>query len=314
VFKSVSWRRTNYISNANKATTFNMNIKLSNSKTAYNAPSSTYLNNHGKGAVTVYNGKVSLPANTRGTWPEPWFMVASFTTIYAHIPINGGSLVAEFISTLNSSNQTYYCEGFGPDSGTRTTNVQSGGCQYTSEGSPRWNSGIGYRQPVVGGTWYVNHSGYPPAEPNLKKSLNLIGFQGNGGTAYGLKLPIPITKLGFLDVCKTRAGILANDVVMALITPMTYTPSTAGPGRGAIRTITFNIPNDPKVGGLNFFQQPISADKPLNGFDQIYMGWPSKWHIGTGMGPMGSYVGRAGNNSLLTGFIGNGRGRTMKFN
>jgi hypothetical protein len=317
VWKSLSWRRPHYISNTNNATTFSMQIIMSNSPVAYNSPSSTYTANHGSSTsgtapVTVVNGKISLPANSRGsTWPEPWFTPIPFsvTTIFVHAPVKGGSLVIECIGSQNSQNRAYYCEGFQPDNGQRVTNGQSGGCQWTSEGTNRWNSGIGYRYPVVGGQWYVNHSGMPSNEPNMKKSLNLIGAQGVGGKAFGKTLPIPIASLGFLDVCKVRIGQLFNDVL--LTQPMTYTPSTAGPGRGQLRTPTVNIPNDPKLGGLAFYQQPICADKPLGNYDQIYMAWPSKWIIGTGTGPMGSTVYSLGNNASTTGSIRKGYGRTM---
>ena len=71
VWKSVSWRRPHYISNTNKLTTFSMQIIMSNSTVKYNAPSTTFKANHGT-TTTVYNGKISLPANSRGaTWPEP---------------------------------------------------------------------------------------------------------------------------------------------------------------------------------------------------------------------------------------------------
>jgi hypothetical protein len=41
------------------------------------------------------------------------------------------------------------------------------------------------------------------------------------------------------------------------------------------------------------------------------MGWPSKWTIGSGTGPMGSVVYRTGNNASTTGFFRNGTGMTM---
>jgi len=318
VWKSIAWRRPHYISNTNGLTTFSMTIIMSNSPVKYNAPSSTFAANHGTKAsgtpaqTVLNNTKVSLPANKRGTtWPEPWFAAIPIS-VFVHAPVTGGSLVVECIGTNNSLNRTYYCEGHQPDNGSRLSNGPSGGCQWTSEGTNRWNSGIGYTFPKIGGSWYVNHSSMPSNEPNLKKSLNIIGLQGIGGKAFGKTLPIPIASLGFLDICKNRVGVLANDLV--LTQPMTYTPSTAGPGRGQLRSPTVNIPNDPKLGGLSFFAQPFCTDKPLNGFDQIYMGWPSKWTIGTGQGPKGSTVYRTGNNASTTGSIRNGYGRTMQMN
>jgi len=312
VWKSISWRRPHYISNTNLATTFSMTIIMSNSPVAYNAPSTTFSANHGSSSggtspVTVLNGQISLPANSRGaTWPEPWF-TAFPISIFVHAPVKDGSLVIECIGSNNSQNAVYYLEGHQPDNGQRLSNGTSGGCQYHSDGG--YNSGISYTFPKVGGSWYVQHNSMPSNEPNMAKSLNIIGAQGVGGTAFGKTLPIPIATLGFLDVCKTRAGILSNDVLV--VQPMTYTTSTAGASRGTLRTPTVNIPNSPKLGGLAFFQQPFCGDKQLNGYDQIYMGWPSKWVIGTGMGPKGSTIYRTGDNSQATGFSRIGYGLTM---
>jgi len=311
VWKSIAWRRPHYISNTNNATTFSMQIVMSNSPVKYNAPSSTFTANHGTKTSgtppqTVLNGKISLPANSRGaTWPEPWF-AAIPTSIFVHAPVKGGSLVIECIGTQNSQNRVYYCEGHQPDTGKRVTTVSS--CSSHSDGGR--NSGIGYRFPVIGGTWYVNHSSMPSNEPNLKRSLNIIGLKGPGQTAFGKTLPIPINTLGFLDICANNAGKLANDLV--IVQPMAYTPSTAGPSRGSLRSPTVTIPNDPKLGGVSFFAQPFCADKKLNGFDQIYMAWGSKWTIGSNKGPMGSVVYRTGNNASTTGSVRNGYGLTMQ--
>jgi len=312
VWKSIAWRRPHYISNTNLATTFSMTIIMSNSPVAYNSPSSTYTANHGSSTsgtapVTVLNGQISLPANSRGsTWPEPWFTPMPIS-VFVHAPVKGGSLVIECIGSNNSQSQVYYCEGFQPDNGQRLSNGSSGGCQWHSDGG--WNSGIGYTYPKVGGSWYVNHSSMPSNEPNMAKSLNIIGAQGVGGTAFGKTLPIPISMLGFLDICQVRAGILSNDLL--LVQPMTYTTSTAGASRGTLRTPTVNIPNDPTLGGLAFFAQPFCGDKKLGNYDQIYMAWPSKWVIGTGLGPKGSTVYSLGNNASVTGSLRVGYGLTM---
>ncbi|MHC4077675.1 MAG: hypothetical protein ACYST0_04430 [Planctomycetota bacterium] len=315
VWKSIAWRRPQTLGNTNVLTTFSMTIIMSNSPVKYNAPSSTFKANHGTSAsgtapqTVLNNTKISLPANSRGaTWPEPWFAPIPIS-VFVHAPVKGGSLVIECIGSNNSQNRTYYCEGHQPDNGQRVSNGQSGGCQWTSEGTNRWNSGIGYRFPVIGGTWHISHSGMPSNEPNLKKSLNIIGVQGPGGTAFGKKLPIPIASLGFLDICKTRIGKLFNDLVITQ--PLTYTPNTTAPGRGTLRSPTVNIPNDPKLGGVVFYQQAFCTDKPIGNYDQIYMGWPSKWTVGTGTGPMGSTVYRLGNNASTTGSIRKGYGRTM---
>jgi hypothetical protein len=320
VWKSITWRRPHYISNTNNATTFNMTIIMSNSPVKWNAPSSTYKANHGTSTsgtppqTVLNNAKVSLPANKRGTkWPEPWFTPAvpfSGSNIFVHAPVKGGSLVIECITTNNSQKRTYYIEGHQPDNGQRQSNGPSGGCQNHSDGG--WNSSIGYRMPKIGGQWYITHYNMPSNEPNMKRSLNIIGLQGVGGTAFGRKLPIPITTLGFLDVCKRRAGVLANDLVIAQ--GMTYTPSTAGTSRGQLRSPTVNIPNDPKLGGAVFYQQPFCGDKKLGNYDQIYMGWPSKWIIGSGKGPLGSTVYRTGNNAATSGFVRNGYGATVRLN
>ncbi|MHC4899445.1 MAG: hypothetical protein ACYTGW_20335 [Planctomycetota bacterium] len=191
VWKSIAWRRPHYISNTNKLTTFSMTIIMSNSPVKYNAPSSTFKANHGTSTSgtapqTVLNGKISLPANSRGaTWPEPW-LPAFPISVFVHAPVKGGSLVIECIGSQNSQNATYYCEGHQPDTGQRATTVSA--CSSHSDGGR--NSGISYRQPVIGGQWYVQHNSMPSNEPNMKRSLNVIGAAGPGGTAFGKTLPM----------------------------------------------------------------------------------------------------------------------------
>ncbi len=310
VWKSIAWRRPHYISNTNLATTFSMTIIMSNSPVAYNAPSSTFTLNHGSSTsgtapVTVLNGQISLPANSRGaTWPEPWFTPMPIS-VFVHAPVTGGSLVIECIGSNNSQSAVYYCEGHQPDTGQRATTVSA--CSSHSDGGR--NSGISYRFPVIGGQWYVQHNSMPSNEPNMAKSLNIIGAKGPGQTAFGKTLPIPINTLGFLDICNNNSGRLANDVLVVL--PMTYTTSTAGTSRGTLRSPTVNIPNNPNLGGMSFYAQPFCGDKKLNGFDQIYMAWGSKWTIGSNKGPKGTVVYRTGDNSQSSGFVRNGYGRTM---
>ncbi|MHC4899104.1 MAG: hypothetical protein ACYTGW_18580 [Planctomycetota bacterium] len=294
VWKSISWRRSHYHSNTYKPTTFSMTIIMSNSPVKWNAPSTTFKANHGTStsgtpAQTVLNNaKISLPASTRGpSWPEPWFTPAIPISVFVHAPVKGGSLVIECIGSNNSQNAVYYTEGHRPDTGARVTTVSS--CSSHSDGGR--NSSISYRFPVIGGQWYVDHGSMPSNEPNMKRSLNVIGVKGPGQTAFGKTLPIPINQLGFLDICNT--------------------PSTAGKSRGRLRSPTVNIPNDPKLGGAVFYAQPFCADKKIGNYDQIYMAWGSKWTIGSNMGPMGSTVYRTGDNSQTTGFFRNGYGRTM---
>jgi hypothetical protein len=312
VWKSISWRRSHYHSNTYKPTTFNMTIIMSNSPVKWNAPSTTFKANHGTSTsgtppqTVLNNAKISLPASTRGpSWPEPWFTPAIPISVFVHAPVKGGSLVIECIGSNNSQKAVYYSEGHRPDTGSRVTSVSA--CSSHSDGGR--NSGIGYRMPVIGGQWYVNHSSMPSNEPNMKRSLNVIGVKGPGQTAFGKTLPIPINQLGFLDICNNNTGRLANDLV--IVQAMTYTPSTAGKSRGRLRSPTVNIPNDPKLGGAVFYAQPFCADKKIGNYDQIYMAWGSKWTIGSNMGPMGSTVYRTGDNSQTTGFFRNGYGRTM---
>jgi len=312
LWQSISWRRPHYITNTNVLTTFSMTIIMSNSPVAYNSPSRTFSANHGTSTSgtppqTVLNSQISLPANSRGaTWPEPWFAAIPINR-FVHVPVKGGSLVIDCLGSRNSANAFYYCEGHQPDIGWRLTNGPTGGCKFHSDGG--FNSGVGWVRPLIGGSWWVSHSNMPSNEPNMNKSLNLIGLQGVGGTAFGKTLPIPISSLGFLDICKTQAGNLYNDVL--LVQPMTYTTSTVAASRGTLKSPTVNIPNDPKLGGVSFYQQPFCLDKKLNGYDQIYMGWPSRWIIGANSGPKGSVVYLTGNNLNPTGFIRNGFGRTM---
>ncbi|MEE9126099.1 MAG: hypothetical protein V3U11_03075 [Planctomycetota bacterium] len=317
VWKTLSLRRSHYIgSSSNKATTVTGKVILSNSPVSYSAPKTAFAANHGSKAsgtppVTVIDGKINLPASNRGkTWPEPWFPLPSFASPFVHAPVKGGSLVIEFI-TANNGDRYYYVEGFRVDTGARSSNGQFGGCQWTSEGNGHMNSSVGYRSPVFGGSWYVEHGGMPSNVPSLKLSLNIIGLRGVGGTAYGMKLPIPISTLGFVDICKKRIGKLFNDNVVML--PMTYTASASGPGRGSLRSPTVNIPNDVKLAGASFYQQPFCVDTdPKTGLRNAYMGWPSKWTVGSNKGLPGSMIYRLFDNSGNVGLVRKGYGQTCQ--
>jgi hypothetical protein len=92
---------------------------------------------------------------------------------------------------------------------------------------------------------------------------------------------------------------------------MTYTPSTSGtPSRGSIRSPTVAIPNVPSLAGKVFYSQPISLDKNLGNYPQVYMGWPNKWTVGTGTGLPASMVYRLFDNSSLTGSSRKNYGQT----
>ncbi len=313
-WKSLSWRRTRYVFSSNAATTFSMTIIMSNSPVKHDAPSSTFTANHGSSGSgtapkTVFSGKISLPANQRGnTWPEPWFVVATFTTPFVHARVKGGSLVVECLGSNNSAGLPYYCEGWRPDFG-RRLNVSTA-CQFHSDGG--YNNGISYTLPFVGGSWFVQYNGMPSNEPNMKKSISIIGTDGPGGTAFGKTLPVKISDLGFQDVCKVKVGTLANDLLTFL--PMIYTADTSGAkNRGSIRLPKIAIGNNPSLGGLPFYSQPFCVDKPLGGFDQVYMGWASRWFIGSGKGLPGSVVYRLFDNTRTTGTVRKGYGRTVLF-
>ena len=336
VWRTLYLRRPHRLGNINKATTFTSTVIMSNSPVAYNQLSTTFTANHGTStagtaAQTVFSGTISLPANRVGTtFPEPWFLVVTFRTVFVHAPVNGGSLVVEFINSNNSQNQAYYVEGFKPDYGTRSNNGVSAGCWYHSDGPPTlgnsgYNNSLAAILPYVGNQWWVQHGNMPSNEPNMKRSLNLIGLQGVGGTAFGRKLPIPIASLGFLDICTyrqtptgpiVRPGVLANDLTISPLIvpiPMTYTPSTAGPSRGRITAPTIKIPNDPSLAGKSFYSQSFSLDKKLGIYDRVYMGWASKWTVGSGRGLPGSVVYRTSNNSSITGFFSKESGHTCMF-
>ena len=314
MWKSVSWRRTRHVVTSNVATTFNMDIIMSNSPFRYDAPSSTFTANHGSSSSgtaprTVFSGKISLPANQPGqTWPDPWFVVATFRTAFAYTPVKGGSLVVECLGSNNSARLPYYCEGWRPDFGERLS--VGSACRFHSDGG--YNNGISYQRPFLGGTWFVQHNGMPSNEPNMKRSLNIIGRTGAGGTVFGKTLPVKITELGFQDICNVQAGVLANDLLWFL--PMTYTPDTSGAkSRGSLRSPTLRVGNEPTLVGLAFYSQPFCVDKPLGGSDRVYMGWPSKWIIGSGKSLPGSVVYRLFDNARATGTVRKGYGRTCMF-
>ena len=104
---------------------------------------------------------------------------------------------------------------------------------------------------------------------------------------------------------------LATDILVTL--PMTYQTSTRTNG-GSLRSPPIPLPNNPWLIGQVFYNQPLCLDtdavtrQPL-----IYMGWASKWTIGSGAAPAGSTVYRVGANSSATGILQRGRVPSLRF-
>jgi hypothetical protein len=304
-FKSMEVRRPHYISNQNVAMTGNMQLILSSTSTAPTAITNTYANNHGAMPSTVFNGQINMPARNRGAaWPEPWETPIPFNNTYIFVAQKGGSLVVENIFTNNSTTQPWYVEWHRASTGVRATNLSA--CSKHSDGGR--NSSISYRQPIVGGQWYVSYGSMPSNVPSLNASFQIIALGGVGTQAYGMTLPIP---LATFNLPSNSCQLAVQDTVRL---PLTYTTSTAGPSRGTLRSPTLTIPNVPAFAGLNFFDQPVAIDtNPTTNTPEIYMGWSSKWTVGSGTGEPMATVYRTGDVANPVGIVQQYGGPSLRF-
>jgi hypothetical protein len=74
-------------------------LELSSSNNPIGSLSTTYANNIGSNAVTVYNGSLSLPGLTGGAGPNPFFLI-TFTTPFTY---TGGNLLMTLVSSSDDS-------------------------------------------------------------------------------------------------------------------------------------------------------------------------------------------------------------------
>lgn len=305
VFKSLQVRRPQYLGNVNALTSGAMVLSISNSARAHTAASATFATNHGT-KTTVFSGRISLPARSRGTtWPDPWEAAVPFSPSWLFIPSTTGSVVVENMFSGSTSARTWYLEGTRPKRGVRATNFSA--CSAHSDGGR--NNSIGYRFPVVGGTWFINYNNMPSNVPSLAASFQILGAGGVGQNQWGMTLPI---RLSSLNLPSNGCSLAVMDHFRL---PLTYVTSTAGPNRGSLRGQQITIPNNQQLAGLTFYDQAVCLDtNRTTNNPEIYMSWSSKWTVGSGLGDPVSLVYRVGDNSLSTGLIRHYEAPTIRLN
>ncbi len=306
VFKSLQIRRPQNLGNQNAAMTGDMVLSLSSTAIAHTAASTTFAANHGATRATVFTGKINLPARNRGgTWPDPWETAVPFSNTFLFVPITGGSLVVENAFSNNSNKRAWYVEGNRAQKGTRATNLSA--CAKHSDGGR--NNSIGYRSPVVGGSWHVSYNNMPSNVPSLAASFQILGIGGSGATQWGMPLPIPLSTL---NMPSNGCSLAVTDDFRF---PMTYRASTSGPNRGSLLGQTIPIPNSPAFAGASFFDQGVCLDtNATTKQPEIYMTWSSKWTVGSGKGEPVTTVYRLGDNSQPTGYLRQWEGPTVRLN
>ena len=278
-WNSLSVRRPTGLGNANVATTTNAVIMMSVSPLAYSATTTNFANNHSATPTTVLSGPINLgPATNPGTWPAPWETPFPFAAPFTYIGAAGLSLVVDVMQTGNSATSPWYLEAWYPDTGTRASNPNAQSSCRFSNGN--YNSGLGYRLPVVGGTWYVNYSSVLPNTFGFAA----LGTQGVGGTWGGFPLPIDLTLFG--------APGCSWSVSADVMVPITSTAS----GSASWPTNLVTIPNGPWMAGVQFYDHAALVDAAANNFG-IVTTWSSRWRIGSNRGQPGCFVYATGNSA-----------------
>jgi hypothetical protein len=271
-------RRPTGLSNVNQAMTTTATIVMSVSPLAFSATTTNFAANHGA-TTTVLSGQISLPAASNPpVWPAAWEAPFPFATPFSYSTTAGQSLVVDIMQTGNSATAPWYVEAWFPHIGARTSNPSSqSSCRFSSGG---YNSSVGYRRPVVGGTWYVSYSNVLPNAAGFAA----LGLQGAGGSWQGIPLPIDLALFG--------APGCSWNVSMDITVPIQANAS----GTASWPTNFVTIPNRPWFIGRTFYDHAALIDPAANAFG-IVTTWSGRWHIGSGRGVPGAFVSAVGNSA-----------------
>ena len=96
---AIGFRVASGLSDQAPSTINSFDMELSSSNNPIGSLSTTYADNIGSNAVTVYNAPLSLPALTGGAGPNPFFLI-TFETPFTY---TGGNLLMTLISSSDDS-------------------------------------------------------------------------------------------------------------------------------------------------------------------------------------------------------------------
>ena len=275
VLDGVAIRRDNYLSGTHAATTLNLTIETSVSAIAHSAASATFASNHGANRVMVFNGPVSLPARTMGTWPQPWENVLAFSTPVTYARPIGKSLVIDFITSGSSSGAIWYADAYVVGYGTSLPDLFQSNCRHSGNTTSSGFGSTAY-QPYPGGEFQLSFTRMPMNVPSFNINALIVGARGVGGTFGAYTLPVPFATLGIPAPANCRLG-----VEYLFTMPMTYVTSTVS-NQGSLQ-ITFPFPNDRALIGASFVTQGVAVDtNPVTSAPEVFPTISLKWNVGSG--------------------------------
>lgn len=274
VVNQLAYRRNNYYGNTIYASTQTLTLHLSHGANAPSAASSTFANNEGASKTKVFDGAITggwPAAPYSGPNPAPFVFIIKLNAPYRVIQTLGKSLTLDYMltardhKTSSGSQTTMLFDAAGVDGGARASNGPSSFNCKDSAG--KYNNSIGYRYPVVGGTWYVRYSNLLPNRP-VVVTISGYGMPPNNGP-----WPIPFDLnaiLGLQKGCQFQVGL---DI------PLWIPIMSNSSGQAQLPNITMPA----GTGGVVFYDHGLVSDPQIQG--GWVTTWSSRWTIGTGLGP-----------------------------
>ncbi len=275
MLKEMYFRRSSYVGNENYTSTAAMDITLAMGPNSSAGASTTFKSNLGSNPVGVFKGTVNFP-NTKYVPPPnlpPWNVKVVFSKPFPYISAQGKSLVVDVtcrtFTVTGTKKGSWYMDMLIPPSGKRASNP---GAQYQCKFSNgKFNSSLSYRSPVIGGVWYVRYNNLLPNAAGFG-ALGNVGVKGKWGP---ITLPFDLTPLG-APGCSWNINVLTTVALKANSSGSASWPS-------------ITIPNTPVMAGAVFYDHAAFLDAKANSLG-IVTTWSSKWTVGGGSTPPGSFV------------------------
>jgi hypothetical protein len=233
--------------------------------------STTYANNTGTNAMTMFDGQINLPTAQQAPGVAPFTVTIPFNSSFFYVANMGKGLVADVRTKVYTpvGGRHWYLDALDKigGGGTRTTvwNPVGARCHFNT-GRP--STGLSNRRPEIGGSWYNQYNYCPPG----LSGFGALATKGPGSPG----LPIDLAKL----------GIGAPNCVLAISTDIIVLPLTTGT-TGHARWPDVPVPNNPAFLGLSFFDQGLFFDP---GQSLLVSTFASKWVIGGSAPPKGNHI------------------------